>query len=487
MPDNEAITVVPVILAGGGGTRLWPLSRERYPKQFLSFAEEPTLLQKTLARLAPGGDRFSGAEIREPLIICNNEHRFLVAEQAQPVVGDRRKIILEPAGRNTAPALTIAALIQDSPDAVLVMMPADHVIDEDDDFYRSLGQAVGLAAQGSIVALGIRPRRPETGFGYIRHGAPLAGSDSAFRLERFTEKPDPATAEEFVTSGEYSWNSGIFIMAAGVWLRAVESLAPAILSACRDALEKAASDLDFIRLDEAAFSACPSDSIDYAVMENLQGLPDVEAAVVSMEAGWSDVGSWNGYWEIMEKDTDGNVVRGECIAVETRNSVISSGHRLVTTLGVEDLVVVETADTVLVTNRHSAQDLKKLVAALQEAGRNEHLEHRRVYRPWGSYESVDDGSGFQVKRLTVKPGQKLSLQMHHHRAEHWVVVQGTAEVTRGEEVFTLTANQSTFIPVGVKHRLACIGDKHLEVIEVQSGGYLEEDDIVRFEDIYNRD
>ena len=487
MTQPSPVNIVPVILAGGGGTRLWPLSREHYPKQFLSFADEPTLLQKTLARLAPGRCNLPGAEIGDSLIICNNEHRFLVAEQSQQIDHNNRKIILEPVGRNTAPALTVAALAQDNKDSVLVMMPADHVIEEGEEFYRAIDQAVSLATEGYIVALGVKPQRPETGFGYIRHGAPLDAAASAYRIEHFTEKPDLATAELFVSGGDYSWNSGIFVMAARVWLHAVEQLAPSILAACRDALDKAAADLDFLRLDEEAFSACPSDSIDYAVMEKLNELPDIPAAVVSMQAGWSDVGSWNGYWEIMDKDDDGNVLRGECIAVETRNSVINSGYRLVTALGVQDLVVVETADTVLVTSRHHAQDVKKLVATLQAAGRNEHLEHRRVYRPWGSYESIDDGTGFQVKRLTVKPGHKLSLQMHHHRAEHWVVVQGTAEVTRGEEVFTLEPNQSTYIPVGVKHRLACLGDEELEVIEVQSGDYLGEDDIVRFEDVYNRD
>jgi len=486
MSQQKAVRIVPVVLAGGGGTRLWPLSRERYPKQFLSFAEEPTLLQKTLGRLASGARYLSPAVIDDTLVICNNEHRFLVAEQSQEINHGNRRIILEPVGRNTAPALTVAAMTQEDPQNILVMMPADHVIEENEEFYRAVALAVELAAEGRIVALGIRPQRPETGFGYIHHGAPLAGKEAAYRIQRFTEKPDPDTAERFLASGEYSWNSGIFIMPAGTWLHAVEQLAPDILAACRGALDDAATDLDFIRLDAAAFEACPSDSIDYAVMEKLDALPDIEAAVVSMQAGWSDVGSWNGYWEIMDKDSDGNVVSGECITVATRNSVINSGHRLVTTLGVEDLVVVETADTVLVMNREHAQDVKKLVAVLQDAGRNEYLEHRRVYRPWGSYESVDNGGEFQVKRLTVKPGRKLSLQMHHHRAEHWVVVRGTAEVTRGEEVFTLTANQSTYIPVGVQHRLASAGEEMLEVIEVQSGSYLGEDDIVRFEDDYNR-
>jgi mannose-1-phosphate guanylyltransferase/mannose-6-phosphate isomerase len=487
MSQPDPVHIVPVILAGGGGTRLWPLSREHYPKQFLSFADEPTLLQKTMARLSPGGIHLPKVEIGDPLIICNNEHRFLVAEQSQQIELNNRKIILEPVGRNTAPALTVAALAQDNKDSILVMMPADHVIEEGKEFYKAVGQAVSLAAEGYIVALGVKPQRPETGFGYIHHGTPLKAATNSYRIQSFTEKPDLETAEKFVGGGDYSWNSGIFIMSTRVWLQAVEQLAPSILTACLTALEKATADLDFIRLDEEAFSACLSDSIDYAVMEKLGEVPDIPAAVVSMQTGWSDVGSWNGYWEIMDKDSDGNVLRGECIAVETRNSVINSGYRLVTALGVQDLVVVETADTVLVTSRQHAQDVKKLVGTLQAAGRSEYLQHRRVYRPWGSYESIDDGTGFQVKRLTVKPGQKLSLQMHHHRAEHWVVVRGKAEVTRGEEVFTLTPNQSTYIPVGVKHRLACLGDEQLEVIEVQSGDYLGEDDIVRFEDVYNRD
>lgn len=487
MTQPDPVPVVPVILAGGGGTRLWPLSREHYPKQFLSFADEPTLLQKTLTRLQAGRNLLTGMNIGKPVIICNNEHRFLVAEQSQQIGIDNRKIILEPVGRNTAPALTVAALVQDDKDSVLVMMPADHVIEESEEFYKAIGQAISLATEGYIVALGVKPHRPETGFGYIHHGASLDAVTASYRIQSFTEKPDLPTAERFVSGGDHSWNSGIFVMSTQVWLHAVEQLAPSILAACRNALEKSEADLDFIRLDEGSFGACPSDSIDYAVMEKLGEVPDIPAAVVSMQAGWSDVGSWNGYWEIMEKDGDGNVLRGECIAVETRNSVVNSGYRLVTTLGVQDLVVVETADTVLVTSRHHAQDVKKLVGTLQSAGRSEHLQHRRVYRPWGSYESIDDGAGFQVKRLTVKPGQKLSLQMHHRRAEHWVVVQGTAEVTRGEEVFTLEPNQSTYIPVGVKHRLACLGNEQLEVIEVQSGDYLGEDDIVRFEDVYNRD
>ena len=487
MTQTDPVPVVPVILAGGGGTRLWPLSREHYPKQFLSFADEPTLLQKTLTRLQAGRNFLTGMNIGKPVVICNNEHRFLIAEQSQQIGLDNRKIILEPMGRNTAPALTVAALVQDDKNNILIMMPADHIIEESEEFYKAIGQAVSLATEGYIVALGVKPHRPEIGFGYIHHGASLDAATASYRIKSFTEKPDLPTAERFVSGGDHSWNSGIFVMSTRVWLHAIEQLAPAILAACRNALEKSATDLDFIRLDEEAFSNCPSDSIDYAIMEKLGEVPDVPAAVVSMQASWSDVGSWNGYWEIMEKNADGNVLRGECIAMETRNSVVNSGSRLVTTLGVHDLVVIETADSVLVTSRHHAQDVKKLVGTLQSAGRSEHLQHRRVYRPWGSYESVDNGSGFQVKRLTVKPGQKLSLQMHHHRAEHWVVVRGTAEVTRGEEVFTLEPNQSTYIPVGVKHRLACLGNEQLEVIEVQSGDYLGEDDIVRFEDVYNRD
>lgn len=486
---NETVqsAVVPVILAGGGGTRLWPLSRERYPKQFLSFADEPTLLQKTLARLLPDRIQLPGADLRPPLVICNNEHRFLVAEQSQQMHIDGVSIVLEPVGRNTAPALTVAALVQDDVDNILVMMPADHVIEEGEEFNQAIARAVRLAGQGYIVTLGITPLRPETGFGYIRHGEPLGDATSAYRLEHFAEKPDQATAQEYMDSGRYSWNSGIFVMQTGVWLQAVKQLAPDMVSACQAALDNAATDLDFIRLDEQAFAACPSDSIDYAVMEKLAGLPDMPAAVVNMRAGWSDVGSWNGYWEIMDKDGNGNVLRGECLALETRDSVVSSSHRLVATLGMRDAVVVETADTVLVTTRQHAQDVKKLVSMMQDAGRNELLEHRRVYRPWGSYESVDDGTGFQVKRLIVKPGHKLSLQMHHRRAEHWIVVRGRAEVTRDDEVFTLEPNQSTYIPVGARHRLACAGDEQLEVIEVQSGDYLGEDDIVRFEDVYNRD
>lgn len=410
----------------------------------------------------------------------------MVAQQAGSTIRNKPQIFLEPVGRNTAPALTIAALAQPDGNTVIVMMPADHLIEEGPAFGAAIGKASELAAQDYIVTLGIKPAGPETGFGYIRHGHVLSNDDSACLVEEFTEKPDTVTAQRFLTKGNYSWNSGIFVVSASVWLRAMEALAPDMLSACRDAYDKRSEDLDFVRLDETAFDACPSDSIDYAVMEKLDKCPGVEAALVKLDSAWSDVGSWNGYWQIMDKDEAGNVVHGDGLAIDTRDSVISSERRLVATLGVEKLVVIETADAVLVASRDNAQDVKRIVEELKSGKREEYLQHHRVFRPWGSYEPLDSGDGFQVKRLTINPGQKISLQKHHHRAEHWVVVSGIAEVTRDEEIFNLHPNQSTYIPIGAVHRLANAGDAPLHVIEVQSGDYLGEDDIVRFEDVYNR-
>lgn len=486
MTLKDTIKIVPVILAGGGGTRLWPLSREHYPKQLLSFGDEASLLQKTLRRIDKEKHGLKGAEIQEPLVICNQEHRFLVAEQAKEAGSRNCRIFLEPVGRNTAPALTVAALAQEDSDTVLVLMPADHVIERDAAFLAAVEQAARLASTGYIVTLGIKPDRAETGFGYIRHGEALPEEEGAFQVAAFTEKPDAATAEQFLADGNYSWNGGIFIVTAETWLRAIGVLAPSMLSSCRESWDGRREDMDFIRLDEVAFASSPSNSIDYAVMEKLDKFSGIKAAVVKMDAGWSDVGSWDGFWQIMGKDEHGNVIHGDGLAIDSRHCMISSQRRLVSALGVENLVIIETSDAVLVTNRDSAQNVKQVVEALKAGNRNEHLQHQRVYRPWGSYESIDSGEAFQVKRLTVKPGQKLSLQKHHHRAEHWVVVQGIAEVTRDEEVFTLEPNQSTYIPIGAVHRLANPGDVPLEVIEVQSGDYLGEDDIVRFEDVYNR-
>ncbi|MEX2523465.1 MAG: mannose-1-phosphate guanylyltransferase/mannose-6-phosphate isomerase [Gammaproteobacteria bacterium] len=486
MTPKDTIKIVPVILAGGGGTRLWPLSREHYPKQLLSFGDEASLLQKTLRRIDKEKHGLNGAEILEPLVICNQEHRFLVAEQAQEAGIGNCRIFLEPVGRNTAPALTVAALAQEDSNTVLVLMPADHLIEECPGFYEAIERAVLLASDNYIVTLGIKPVRPETGFGYIRHGEPLSDDAGACLVEAFTEKPDQSTAEQFLAEGNYSWNGGLFIVSAANWLAAIGELAPSMLASCREAYQGRNEELDFVRLEENAFTACPSDSIDYAVMEKLDQYPGIRAAVVKMDAGWSDIGSWDGFWQIMDKDEHGNVIHGDGLVIDSRHCMISSQRRLVSALGVENLVIIETTDAVLVTNRDCAQDVKQVVEALKAGNRNEHLHHQRVYRPWGSYESIDSGEAFQVKRLTVNPGQKLSLQKHHHRAEHWVVVQGIAEVTRDEDVFTLEPNQSTYIPIGAVHRLANPGDVPLEVIEVQSGDYLGEDDIVRFEDVYNR-
>lgn len=467
----------PVVLCGGSGTRLWPMSRRLLPKQFLPLVTEKSLLQDTVARL--GG--LDGAE--PPVVLSNNEHRFLVAEQLAEMGVAPAAQILEPAGRNTAPAVAVAALhvAASDPDGVMLVLPSDHAIGEPAAFREAVGVAARAAAQGLLATFGVRPDHPATGYGYIERGEPLAGEKSAFRILRFVEKPDAATAAEYLRSGRFFWNSGMFVFTARRFLEELGRLRPDILAGARTALERAKRDLDFVRLDAEAFAACPAESIDYAVMEKTSS-----GAVVEGDFGWSDVGAWSALWEIGAKDAAGNVVRGDVELHEASGSYVRADSRLVYLLGVKDLLVVETADAVLVGARARAQEVKELVESLDRNKRSEHLSHTRVYRPWGYYESIDAGARFQVKRLMVKPGQALSLQRHRQRAEHWVVVSGVARVTRDDEVFDVQENQSTFIPLGAKHRLENAGSEPLFLIEVQSGSYLGEDDIERFEDRYGR-
>ena len=426
--------------------------------------------------------RFTHEAFSPPIVICNDEHRFLIAEQLRED-GVKARIVLEPVGRNTAPAATVAALLiaKDDPDAVVLLVPSDHVIADIEAFRAAVFTAEAAAARGGIVTFGIKPAIAETGYGYLAGGAPLREAPGCLKLERFVEKPDRATAERYLADGSYFWNSGIFLFKASELLKEVERLEPAIVTACRDAIEKARQDLDFVRLDEAAFGRSPSLSLDYAVMEHTP-----KAAVVPVEMGWSDVGSWHALWDISEKGEEGNAIKGDVLLEGVRNSYLRSDGPLLAAVGVEDLVIVATTDAVLVSRRDRAQDVRKIVDALEKQGREQHVSHRRVYRPWGSYEGIDAGDRFQVKRITVNPGAKLSLQMHHHRAEHWVVVAGTARVTCGEKEFLLQENESTFIPLGTRHRLENPGKVPLHLIEVQSGTYLGEDDIVRFVDSYGR-
>jgi mannose-1-phosphate guanylyltransferase/mannose-6-phosphate isomerase len=469
--------ITPVILCGGSGTRLWPLSRSAYPKQFLRLTSEWTMLQETLKRL----EGLDG--VQAPVVICNHEHRFLVAEQLRAIGVTPKLLLLEPVGRNTAPAVAAAAvaLAKDDPDALMLVLPSDHSIQDKAAFHRAIRTAGVAASQGLLTTFGIIPDSPETGYGYIRRGAGLSGLEGTFAIGQFVEKPNRENAERFVASGEYFWNSGMFLLKAGAYLEELDVFQPDILAAVRKSLATSRMDLDFCRLDEATFVESPSISIDYAVMEKTR-----LGAVVPVEMGWSDVGSWDALWEIHDKTPDGNVVEGDVLATDVSNTYIKAENRMVAAVGVQDLVIVETADAVLVADKKAAQNVKQLVDKLKSSERTEHAIHRRVYRPWGSYEGIDAGNRYQVKRLTVNPGAKLSLQMHHHRAEHWVVVSGTAKVVRGDEEILLTENQSTYIPLGVKHRLENPGLVPLQLIEVQSGSYLGEDDIVRFADDYNR-
>jgi len=469
--------IVPVILSGGSGSRLWPLSREHYPKQLLALAGELTMLQETAMRLD------GSAEQAPAFVVCNEEHRFLVAEQLRQIDRLPQDILLEPFGRNTAPALTLAALAVTAhePNAVMLVMPADHVIRDQAVFHDAVQKGRVEALAGRLVTFGIVPTQPETGYGYIRKG-PILASAGAYEVDGFVEKPDAATARAYLESGEHLWNSGIFMMTAARWLEEIRRFRPDIADACMAAWQGGKRDMDFFRLDKEAFGRCPSESIDYAVMEKTDN-----AVVIPLDAGWSDIGAWSSLWDVSQRDADGNVLQGDVLALHTHNTLLIAQHRFVAAVGLEDVIVVETADAVLVAHKDQAQDVKAIVSRLKDAKRSEHIDHRKVYRPWGCYEGVDAGKRFQVKRITVNPGAALSLQMHHHRAEHWIVVTGTARVTRGDEVFLLTENQSTFIPLGTKHRLENPGAMPLEMIEVQSGGYLGEDDIVRFEDKYNRD
>jgi len=468
--------LIPVILSGGSGTRLWPLSRKNLPKQFLPLAGDLTLFQQTMARAQtlPG--------VTSPIVVCSEDHRFLVAEQLQMLGVSDASILLEPVARNTAPAIALAALqaLSKDPDATLLVLPADHLIGDTDSFTDAVRRALPLADDGWLVTFGIRPDAPETGFGYIRRGNPL--SDDGYQVDAFVEKPDHATAESYLETGGYDWNSGMFLFKANRLLEELATLAPAIHAGVAAAFDSAHTDLDFVRIDKDAFAKVPEDSIDYALMERTR-----RAAVVPVSCEWSDIGSWAALWAASERDVNGNRLEGDVLAMDSSNCFVrGSDRRMVALLGVHDLVVVDTPDALLVATRDHAQDVKKLVDQLKNANRPEHMFHRKVYRPWGSYDSIDMGERFQVKRIMVKVGASLSLQKHHHRAEHWIVVSGTAEVTRDDEVFMLSENQSTYLPLGSIHRLRNLGKVPLELIEVQSGSYLGEDDIVRLEDVYGR-
>jgi len=464
--------IIPVILSGGTGSRLWPLSREVYPKQLLPLVNERTMLQNTVLRVQ------GIPALAAPMVVCNEEHRFMVAEQLRQLGIQPQSVILEPVGRNTAPAVAVAALkALECDDPLLLVLPADHIIRNEAAFREAVARVADEAAAGKLATFGILPTHPETGYGYIRAEA----GDSVSPVQAFVEKPDLQTAREYLETGGYYWNSGMFLFRASTFLRELERFRPEIPGACREALERASQDLDFLRLDREAFARCPSDSVDYAVMEHTR-----EAVVAPLDVGWNDVGAWSALWEVGERDADGNVAHGDVLTEQTRNCYLRAGSRLLATVGVEDLVVVETPDAVLVAHRDRVQDVKAIVERLKGAGREESRSHRKVYRPWGSYDSIDAEDRFQVKRITVNPGAALSLQMHHHRAEHWVVVRGTARITRGDEVLLLSENQSTYIPLGTTHRMENPGKIPLELIEVQSGSYLGEDDIVRFDDVYGR-
>jgi mannose-1-phosphate guanylyltransferase/mannose-6-phosphate isomerase len=468
--------LIPVILSGGSGSRLWPLSREHYPKPLLPLTSERSLLQDTATRLD------GLPEVGDAVYVCNEEHRFLVAEQVAALGRTPETIILEPEGRNTAPALTLAALYlsRSAPDSLMVVMPADHVITQREAFLEAVRKGCGPAGAGSLVTFGVVPDAPETGYGYIKRAGEL-DVGQAFNVARFVEKPELETATRYVNEGDYYWNSGIFLMRTRSWLEEIGRFRPDILDGCRAAMERGTEDSDFYRVYRPAFLGCPSDSIDYAVMEKT-----ANAVVVPFSAGWSDVGAWSALWNVCPRNADGNVIQGDVITEDTHDALLYAQHRCLATVGIDDVIVVETADAVLVASMDRAQDVKNIVNVLKARKREECKVHRRVYRPWGSYEGIDSGSRFQVKRLTVKPGASLSLQMHHHRAEHWVVVKGAARVTCGESVFILHENESTYIPIGEKHRLENPGNIPLDIIEIQSGSYLGEDDIVRFEDVYDR-
>jgi mannose-1-phosphate guanylyltransferase/mannose-6-phosphate isomerase len=473
----QARRIYPVLLSGGAGSRLWPMSRELYPKQLLNLCSDNSMLQDTALRVA---DPLAFAP---PLVVCNEEHRFIIAEQLRQIGCTPRAIVLEPVGRNTAPACALAALLtlEEDPDALLLLLPADHLIRDLPAFLAAVDIAATAAAQGHLATFGITPTGPETGYGYIRRGPALGGIAGAYSVDRFVEKPSQAVAETYVAGGDYAWNSGMFLFGAAQVVAELDRHAPAVLAACRAALDGRRRDLDFLRLDAAAFGACPNISIDYALME-----PTAAAAVVPCDLGWTDVGAWSALWEVGPRDAAGNVLIGDVVTEAVRDSYIRSDHHLTAVVGVSDMVVVVTDDAVLVTSRERAQDVKLVVDRLKKAGRAEPVTHRQVRRPWGSYQGIYQGQRCQVKVLTIDPGAQLSLQRHHHRAEHWVVVNGTALVTRDDQQILVYENQSVYIPVGTVHRLENPGKVPLNIIEVQSGSYLGEDDIVRFEDHYGR-
>ncbi|MDN3616545.1 mannose-1-phosphate guanylyltransferase/mannose-6-phosphate isomerase [Vibrio gallaecicus] len=513
--------ILPVILAGGSGSRLWPLSRELYPKQFLSIAGEQSMLQQTLARLDGLDDHFLDLKCHAPLIICNEEHRFIAAEQIRSTGSIHSHIVLEPLGRNTAPAIALAALyaIQDSQleieagtsseqvksaghgqnslddrDPILLVLAADHHISDVAAFQQAISHGVDYANIGKLVTFGITPDKPETGYGYIKQGKVLqdkvfsqlslsnpSGAQQAFSIEQFVEKPNKETAEHYLSSGEYLWNSGMFMFKASQYLEELEKYQPDILRACKQSFSKRTSDLDFIRIDSKAFARSPSDSIDYAVMEKTQ-----HAAVIPMDAGWNDIGSWSAIWDVSDKDKNNNVIEGDVLTVDSQHNYIHAENKLVATVGVDNLIIVETKDAILVADKEKVQGVKSIVEQLNQSERTEHKHHREVFRPWGKYDVVDLGKRDKVKRITVKAGHKLSLQMHHHRAEHWVVVAGTAKVTNNDETYLIGEDQSTYIPLGHIHSLENPGTIPLEMIEVQTGHYLSEDDIVRYQDHYGR-
>ena len=465
----------PIIMAGGSGSRLWPLSRQLNPKQFLPLADADfSMLQATIQRL-------DGLGAALPRLICNEQHRFLAAEQLRLLGLEKAGILLEPVGRNTAPAIALAALqaCSEAEDPILLVLAADHLIQDVEAFQTCIQTALPLAQDGKLVTFGIVPTHAETGYGYIEQGIDVGVG--GFKVSRFVEKPDLVTAQKYLTNGSYFWNSGMFMFRASRYLEELETYRPDILAACRAALAGGSQDMHFTRVDEAAFAACPDDSVDYAVMEKT-----ADAVMVPLDAGWSDIGSWTALWDVSDKDQQGNVFKGDVLNQQSHNTYVHADSRLVATVGLDDLVIVETKDAVLVAHKDHVQDVKKIVEQLKNGSRTEHINHREVYRPWGVYDSVDNGHRYQVKRITVKPGAKLSVQMHHHRAEHWIVVSGTARVTNGEKTYLVCENESTYIPIGQIHALENPGVIPLELIEVQSGSYLGEDDIVRFEDKYGR-
>lgn len=466
--------ILPVIIAGGSGSRLWPLSRALYPKQFLKLNGSGTMLQNTVTRL-------EGLDCTDPILICNEEHRFIAAEQLRQLGELNHNIILEPAGRNTAPAIALAAFsaVSQGQDPVLLILAADHIVQKPEAFRESVFKALPFAEQGKLVTFGIVPISPEIGYGYIERGTEQ--NDSAFTVVRFIEKPNVETAQQYVDSGKFYWNSGMFMFKASRYLEELKAHRLDIYKACEQAMRDVNADLDFIRVNKDAFLSCPEDSIDYAVMEKTQ-----DAVVVPMDSGWSDVGSWSSLWEVSEKDENGNVHHGDVMSQNANNNYVFAETGIVATVGVDDIVVVQTKDAVLVVKKDQVQDVKKVVEALKKDKRSEFQLHREVYRPWGKYDSIDNGVRYQVKRITVKPGEKLSIQMHHHRAEHWIVVSGTANVTIDDKTAMVTENESVYIPIGSVHSLENPGKIPLELIEVQSGSYLGEDDIVRFEDRYGR-